>query len=179
MRKPITNFPFSVNCHHLLAAVLAGGLSLVIPSGTKAATGVEAPVGIWLDHTKRGAVEIYPCGSALCGRIIWMKSPIKTTGKPFRDARNPKKSLRQRTICGMKMIGRLHKTGKRTWDGGWIYDPERGKAFDLQLRQNSTDRLTITGYLMSPIFGKSYGWTRAPEDIGRCAPVVEAVLNGS
>ena len=31
------------------------------------------PTGIWYDHTGRGAVEISSCGSALCGRVVWLK----------------------------------------------------------------------------------------------------------
>ncbi len=177
MRNTAANFLSSIGRRNRTTVLMAGVLALVAFNGPQAATVARDPVGIWLDHTKRGAVEIYTCGSALCGRIIWMKAPIKPSGVPFRDLRNPKKSLRQRTICGLKMIGRLQKTGRRVWDGGWIYDPERGKAFDLQLKWQSTDRLTITGYLFSPAFGKTFGWTRAPDDIGRCAPEVEAVLN--
>jgi len=147
-------------------AALAGSGSHAV-----AATG---PKGIWLDQTKRGAIEIYDCGKALCGRVVWMKNPLKPSGKPVVDGRNPKTSLRTRTICGMKMMGGLRSTGARTWGDGWIYDPERGQEFSLKVTQRGADRLTVTGYILSPTFGKSFSWTRAPEDIGRCKPTVDA-----
>lgn len=145
----------------------------VIWVATTAATASDLK-GIWLDHTARGAVEIYDCGSSICGRLVWMKNPIKPSGEPFRDKRNSEPSLRNRTICGIQLIGRLRPDGAGDWGGGWIYDPERGQRFDLKVSQQGTNRLTITGYLVNPIFGKSFNWTRAAEDIGRCAPAVKA-----
>ena len=34
-----------------------------------------SPLGVWIDHTGRGAVEITDCGGKLCGRIVWVKDP--------------------------------------------------------------------------------------------------------
>lgn len=162
--------------HPYFAALVAS--VLVLTSGTTASGNADGqgPEGVWFDHTKRGAVEIFKCGRALCGRIVWMKNPLKPSGKPFRDLRNSDKSLRNRTICGMQMIGELRKTGRRTWQGGWIYDPERGQSFSLQVIQRGKDRLTITGYLLAPAFGKSFRWVRAPEDVDRCEETVKAAL---
>ncbi len=159
------------------AAGLTGGILLftaIMAFGNASFAATSGPEGIWLDHTKRGAIEIFKCGRSLCGRVVWMKKPLKPSGKPFRDLRNSDQSQRQRTICGMQMIGGLRKSGARTWSDGWIYDPERGQQFSLKLTQRGGDRLTVTGYLLSPAFGKSFAWTRAPKDVGRCAPVVKA-----
>ncbi|MGI9407165.1 MAG: DUF2147 domain-containing protein [Hyphomicrobiaceae bacterium] len=171
MRLFRNEFSAFIGFRTLAGAVI--GISL-LATPAKAATD---PVGIWLDHTKRGAVEIYSCGAHLCGRVVWMKNHLKSSGEPFRDRRNPKKSQRDRTICGMKMLGRLRASGSKKWSGGWIYDPERGKSFDVVIRARGANQLKVTGYLFSPAFGKTFTWTRAPEDIGRCAPKVEAALN--
>ncbi|MEL7543255.1 MAG: DUF2147 domain-containing protein [Pseudomonadota bacterium] len=134
----------------------------------------DLPVGIWLDHTKRGAIELYPCAENICGRVVWMKNPLKASGEPFRDRRNPDASKQNRTICGMNLIGGLQPDGRGNLLEGWIYDPERGQEFSAQIMRESDNTLVVTGYLMMPTFGKSFRWTKAPADIERCKPIVDA-----
>lgn len=163
------------------ARALLLGLSLVLATAPLASSDVIAaiaakkgPKGVWLDHTKRGAIEIYDCGRSLCGRVVWMKNPLQPSGEPVRDHRNAKKALRNRPICGMQMIGGLRRNTARTWSGGWIYDPERGQKFKLKVTQRGADRLTITGFLLTPAFGRSHAWTRASDETRRCAEVLKA-----
>ncbi|MEL6421508.1 MAG: DUF2147 domain-containing protein [Pseudomonadota bacterium] len=138
------------------------------------ASAVASPLGVWLDHTQRGAIELYECGASVCGRVVWMKNPLKENGRPVLDGRNPEAARRDRPICGMKIIGKLRRQGDGTWDGGWIYSPERGQEFSVRIIQRSAEALEVTGYIMAPTFGQTFRWTRAPDNIGACAPIVEA-----
>jgi uncharacterized protein (DUF2147 family) len=36
--------------------------------------GGDSPIGIWMDDTGQGAVEIPDCSGKLCGRVVWLKS---------------------------------------------------------------------------------------------------------
>jgi len=106
--------------------------------------------GIWIDHTGRGGVEISECGANLCGRIVWLK-----------DAGNKRG-------CGVQVIGNAKSVGKDTWDGGWIYDPEKNARYSVELKSAGADRLRVTGYMGSKLFSETMIWKRAPADLTRC-----------
>ncbi len=115
------------------------------------------PLGVWLNDTGRGAVEIKPCGSALCGRVVWLRDEKDSKG------------------CGKQIIGGAKSVGSNVWDGGWIYSPERGKTFDVELKPLSNGTLQVTGYAGVRFLSKTMIWTKAPADLKRCdAPAISA-----
>ncbi|MEZ5851398.1 MAG: DUF2147 domain-containing protein [Hyphomicrobiaceae bacterium] len=125
------------------------------------------PVGLWIDHTGRGAVEIAQCeGKAtLCGWIVWLKDPLDKRGKPLRDQLNEERAKRNRPICGLQILGELKQQRDGSWDLGWIYDPERGEAFDAELRMRGTDRLQVTGYKGFKFLSETFQWRRATDPV--------------
>jgi uncharacterized protein (DUF2147 family) len=151
-------------------AAFALGAALVLPElrDAQAAGQAAGPaeVGVWINHEGKGAVEIKPCGAALCGNIVWLKNPVNDQGQPLFDRRNPDETKRTRPICGLAVIGNVKRTSGG-WDEGWIYNPEEGAQFDVAL-QASGDRLTVTGYKGIKLFSKTLIWTRAPADLQRC-----------
>lgn len=150
-------------------------------------------MGLWLDHTGRGAVEITACGSKrkksgvgkqsiktsaknkktklpqLCGRIVWLAQPFDKKGRPLTDKLNKKASRRNRKICGLKIIGKVRRISKRVYDNGWIYDPEKGKYFDVELRLKSNNILQVKGYLGVKALNKTFMWKRISGDHERCS----------
>ena len=130
----------------------------------------EGLVGVWLDHTGRGAVEIVPCASELCGRIVWMKEPLDKTGKPLVDGQNSDKARRAAPICGLQIIGGLKQQRDGSWDNGWIYDPEQGESFDLEVRLLQDQSLQVKGYKVVKFLNETFKWQRLAETPGpRCA----------
>lgn len=126
--------------------------------------------GVWIDHTGRGAVEIAPCAEALCGRIVWLKEPTDKVGQPLRDAKNGDRAKRSQPICGLQILGGLKRQPDGSWDNGWIYDPEQGESFDVELRLRSVDVLQVKGYKGLKFLSETYQWRRALEPPGpRCA----------
>src|SRR5215813_5551052 len=115
-----------------------------------AATG---PTGVWIDHTGRGAVEITECAGALCGRIVWLK-----------DAGN-------KSVCGKQIIGSARRSSVGTWDGGWIYDPDRDTRYSVELKLLDANKLRVMGYMGSKLFSETYTWKRASTDLERCDAV--------
>ncbi|MGE0765477.1 MAG: DUF2147 domain-containing protein [Hyphomicrobiaceae bacterium] len=131
----------------------------------------SGPVGVWIDHTGRGAVEISSCGVGLCGRIIWMKQPFDKSGHPLLDQLNENRRLRGRPICGLQIIGDLKPMRDGSWDQGWIYDPEQGERFDVELRLREPNVLQVTGYKGLKFLSETYRWRRAAElPAPACAP---------
>jgi len=113
------------------ASVAISGLALGFGAGTAdAAPPLE--MGVWINHTGKGAVEIRPCGATgasanrLCGFIVWLKEPNKKNGEPLTDGYNPEPSKRRRTICGLPVLGSLQRVSGG-WDNGWVYDPSRAR----------------------------------------------------
>lgn len=128
-----------------LAAVAALALAA---TGTAQAAG--GPAGLWYDETGRGAVEIADCGGSLCGKVVWIK-----------DADNDK-------ACGMQILGGIRPAGGAVWQGGWVYDPDRERKFDVELTLKG-DKLVVFGYAGIKMFGESVTWTRAPANLKRCS----------
>ncbi len=110
------------------------------------------PTGLWFDHNGRGAVEIAPCtgGKGLCGYVVHIK-----------DEKNAKR-------CGMQILGNVTPGG-----GGWIYSPDRGKKYSVELTQTGEDTLRVVGNAGS-FFSKTFTWNRAPNDIARCGETTAA-----
>ncbi len=132
----------------------AGGAVLltlcVLPASALAASDAT---GVWLNDTGRGAIEIKPCGAALCGHVVWVKDGSDAKG------------------CGRQIIGDARKVGGAVWDNGWIYSPERKKRYDVELKPLDGERLRVTGYAGSKFFSKTMIWKRAPADLQRCGTV--------
>lgn len=155
-------------------AILAAGLFLATTPLRAQAPAPE--LGVWYNHTGKGAVEIYRCQqdpSRLCGRIIWLREATYDNGEPLRDRRNSNALLRDRTICGLPVLGNLQQSSGGGWANGWVYDPEKGSTFGASIKANSGDQLTMTGY--KAIFSKSYTWKRAPADLPRCGQLEQVV----
>jgi uncharacterized protein (DUF2147 family) len=135
-----------------------------------ASTGPEVS-GVWIDHTGQGAVEIGPCPAApqkLCGHVVWMRDPLDKTGRPRKDDRNPDRAKRGQPMCGTQIIGDLSRGVAGAWDKGWIYNPEDGDRFDVEVRLRSRDQLQVLGYLGLKFLGETFAWKRAPVDLARC-----------
>lgn len=152
-------------------AVLTGGPAFAqrpqpLPPPSAPAAG---PVGVWIDDTGRGAVEIKPCGANLCGLIYWLQEPISTkSGRPVTDAYNPDPAKRTRAVCGLQVIGSAKQQPDGSWDEGWIYDPKVGKSYDVTFALEKQDRLSVTGYKGVKFLSKTFVWTRAPANLPRC-----------
>jgi len=150
------------------AAAVASALSFAaaaqsVPPATPTVTTPPPAVGLWLDHTGRGAVEISECGGALCGRIVWLKEPTDKAGNPLRDILNEDRSKRTRPICGLQIIGDVRPQRDGSWDAGWIYDPEQGEAFDVELRMRGPDALQVKGYKGLKFLSQTFQWRRIAE----------------
>jgi uncharacterized protein (DUF2147 family) len=140
----------------------AAGAALI--TGAMMATGLAQNTGeiagTWIDHTGRGAVEIHPCGDRLCGRIAWLKEP-QVRGAPAKDAKG-------RPLCGLQIIGDLKPQRNGAWEDGWIYNPEEGQTFNVEITLQSRDTLKVTGYMGIKLLSEDFIWKRASEKLASC-----------
>jgi uncharacterized protein (DUF2147 family) len=125
--------------------------------------------GIWYDDTGKGAVKIEVCTpTTLCGKIYWLKEPMTPKGEPKIDRYNPEPTMRTRPICGLPVLGDLQQLREGGFDNGWVYDPKEGKSYSVALDLIGPDKLKVTGYKGMRFLGKSFIWTRAPDDLPAC-----------
>ncbi len=151
------------------AAAGAAATGILIAAAMSASAAGQLPeVGTWIDHSGKGAVEIQPCGDRLCGRIVWLESLVNAEGKPLRDRYNPSPEKRNRPICGLSVLGNLQRLPEGGWDGGWIYDPNKGEAYDVAVQAVSPEKLQVVGYKGIKLFSRTFVWTRAEEGLPRC-----------
>jgi uncharacterized protein (DUF2147 family) len=143
----------------LLALALASGAAAEGPAP-------DSPVGRWLSESKRGVIDIEPCGDKLCGKLVWMIEPLRN-GTPAVDEKNPDTALRTRPLCGLAMLGDFHQDKPDHWDGGWIYDPDSGKTYQAMFTLDG-QQLQLRGYVVNPYFGQTQTWTRPKPDYGSC-----------
>lgn len=127
--------------------------------------------GIWIDHTGRGAIELTRCGQALCGNIVWLEQPNDEKGVPLTDGNNPDTRLRNRPICGLPVIGGAKPSAAGVFDEGWIYNPEDGKSYTVEVKQVSSNVITVTGYLGLKFLGETFTWKRAQPNLVKCTQV--------
>ena len=106
--------------------------------------------GLWYDDTGRSAIKISNCGDGLCGRIAWLKNSA------------------HKSACGTSIIGGVEKVGN-VYDNGWIYDPERGRKFDVELKLLNEKELRVKGYAGTKWLSKTMIWNRAPSNLKLCS----------
>ena len=109
----------------------------------------ESPLGVWIDHTGRGAVEITDCGGNLCGKVVWVADQANAKG------------------CGLQILGDVKPMGDGTFDEGWIYDPDKDAKYDVELVPQG-NKMKVVGYAGVKLFSQTFTWTRATEELERC-----------
>lgn len=116
-----------------------------------------APVtGRWVTQSKDGVVEIYECGTTVCGKLAkFLVTPPNGVGQ--KDIHNPDKTLRGRTLLGMNILTGFKEAGSQ-WKGQ-IYDPKSGKTYRSVVYKGKSGNLVVKGCI-GP-FCQAQTWTMA------------------
>jgi uncharacterized protein (DUF2147 family) len=139
-----------INATALTAAAIT---AVLLSAGTARAE--QTPLGVWIDHTGRGAVEIKDCNGNLCGYVAWVKDSKDANG------------------CGEQIIGDVKPVGGGTWDNGWIYDPDSDSKYDVELTPKG-ETLKVVGYAGTKWLSETMTWKRAPADLQKCTKETQA-----
>ena len=115
------------------------------------------------------AVWIEDCDGLLCGRIYWQKKPLSAAGQPKHDRHNPDAALRERPLCGLKILTGFRRTKDRAWSAGHIYNPNDGRTYSSTLQLEADGSLSVRGYVGLSLFGKTVEWVRPQETLERCS----------
>jgi uncharacterized protein (DUF2147 family) len=124
-------------------AVLASVFLNVTSSAGASLT--DDPSGIWLTQAGDAKVAVSRCGAALCGRVVWLKSPIDSaTGKPQVDDKNTNPRLAKRPIIGLQLFSGMRSQGPRKWSGR-IYNADDGKSYTSNVTLVDSTKLNVEG----------------------------------
>jgi uncharacterized protein (DUF2147 family) len=143
-------------------------LLLAVGRTAYAASGVS-PEGVWWTEKKDGIVEIYRCGGALCGRLLWFRIDPADPNPQGLDLRNPDPAQRSRSLCGLTfMTGFKPAAAPNSWEDGLVYDADNGKTYHANLMLQGDGTLSLHGYIGIPLFGASEAWTRDTQPVPHC-----------
>lgn len=146
----------------MLRYAIATAATLALLIATIAARAAAPVEGAWLTEPKTGIVEIFRCSGddALCGRLVWVQIKPSDHNPQAVDNRNPAAALRARPLCGLAMMWGFRADGANHWSGGAVYDPESGNTYRAEMTLQPDGRLSVRGYVIVPLFGRSETWTR-------------------
>lgn len=128
----------------------------------------DTPEGRWLTEAKDGVVEVYRCGEALCGRLVWFRMRSLHDNPQALDVHNPTAELRSRSLCGLVILSGFRPDGRDHWADGSAYDPDSGHTYSGEMSMKPDGRLSLRGYIGISLFGRSEEWTRYDQPITRC-----------
>lgn len=143
-------------------------VGLALPAHGRAAD--RSPVGLWWAEGGGAQVEIAPCGDALCGRVVWLRSPFDEHGCDLTDRANPDRALRGRSLIGLEILDGLVPDAREagTWRDGHVYDPTSGTTYRCTLRLDGDDRVRVRGYYGIELLGRTTTWIRVGTERAAC-----------
>lgn len=110
-------------------------------------------VGMWLNPSGEGKVDIYESNGKFFGKLYLVKDKSK------KDTQNPDEKLKSRALNGVVILNNFTKKGN-SYEGGEIYDPKSGKTYSCKMKLKGDDALDIRGFIGISMFGRSETWTR-------------------
>ncbi|ATQ43780.1 DUF2147 domain-containing protein [Caulobacter mirabilis] len=112
--------------------------------------------GRWRTPGNGGEVEVYPCGGAVCGKLISSAHIAKDPGAL--DAKNKDPKLASRKLKGLTFLTGF-TGGPTEWKGGKVYNPEDGNTYSGTITAVGADTLKLKGCVVAPLC-KTQTWTR-------------------
>jgi uncharacterized protein (DUF2147 family) len=134
-------------------------ISWTITGFTNTNDNPDAVLGVWLNSSGKGQIQVYKQGNKYYGKLIWLKEPNDEQGKPKLDVNNPDKNAKNKPLLGLVILRDfVHDDGE--WTGGRIYDPQNGKDYKCYMKLKDPKTLNVRGYIGISMLGRTEVWTR-------------------
>jgi uncharacterized protein (DUF2147 family) len=116
------------------------------------------PNGLWLTEKGDARIQVSQCGSALCGKVVWLREAIDpATGRAQTDSKNPNASLASRPMIGVQLFIGMRPAGPGRWTGR-IYNADDGGVYESNIAWMGPNTLRVEGCLGAICGGEN--WTR-------------------
>jgi uncharacterized protein (DUF2147 family) len=116
-------------------------------------------IGLWASNEVNVRIEVFKEGNTYKGKIVYLKDPKDSSGKPKTDVKNHDPKLRNRPLMGLVILENL-KFENGEWAHGKIYDPETGGYYKCYVTMKNKNELHIRAYMGFSLFGKTIDWYR-------------------
>jgi len=155
--------------HRTFVAALGFLAAALFAAGAPSLAYAADPSGIWEKDDGSAKMEVKKCGRGICSKIVWLKNPNDSRGKPLHDARNEDPSMRDRPIIGLPLFGSMMPTETSVWVGT-VYNPEEGHIYtDVKVTLVSRQKIMLRGCKAWLLCGEKY-WTRSQLPPSPAAP---------
>lgn len=163
------------------AARAAAAVPLLLLACGASVGHAAGPEGRWYAEGGAAQVEIAPCGDALCGEIVWLRSPFDENGCPLTDRQNSDETLQKRPIVGLQILSDLTPVREEPgrWSGGSVYDPTSGRTYRCVMSLDGADRLHVRGYFGITLLGRTTTWIRVGAEQSVCEQHASALRAGA
>ena len=150
-------------------SVVSGALCLALTGRAWAADQAPSPLGDWITQDHESVVEIAPCSSGLCGKIVGLRHN-HPPGEVPKDVHNSDAAKRDTPLCGLLILGSFKPSDEAgKWEDGWAYDPDSGSTYSGNFRLDGPDTLKLRGFIGISLLGRTETWTReGPDSHNRC-----------
>ena len=118
--------------HRAFAPALGALAAVFMAGGEPSYASAADPSGIWAKEDGSAKMDVKKCGRGICSKIVWLKNPEDSRGRPLRDARNENTSMRDRPIIGLPLFINMVAIDSSSWQGS-VYNPEEGKVMVVVL----------------------------------------------
>jgi len=124
----------------------------------------QSPVGKWKtidDKTgiEKSIIEITEENGLFKANIIELLEEEHKGQNPLCEPCKGKK--KNSPVIGLEIMWDIEESGKNSWSGGKIMDPENGKTYGCKLSLESEDKLKVRGFLGFAALGRNQFWYRA------------------
>lgn len=133
-------------------------LALTSAASADAPAPTERILGRWITESRNLEVEIAPCGVALCGTVTRVLA-----NRSMQNLEVEVKSFDGRPALGMTILSEFTSAGGGEWNGK-IYNRENGKTYKCVIVPLGPTQLSVRGYVLLPLFGKTQIWNRVVEN---------------
>ena len=146
--------------HRAFAPTLGALAVIFVAAGVPSYASAADPSGIWAKEDGSAKMEVKKCGRDICSKIVWLRSPEDSRGRPLRDARNENTSMRDRPIIGLALFINMVAIDSSSWQGS-VYNPEEGKVYnDVKVTLASRNQIVLKGCKAWLLCGEKV-WTRS------------------
>ncbi len=116
-------------------------LAMAALASAMAAAAPQEAEGVWIRENGASKIRIAPCGDALCGVVIWLRSP------------------RSKAHVGQKIFFDMVCADQNSWTGH-AFNPEDGKTYSGRMVV-SGKKLRTSGCVFGGLICKTVYWARS------------------
>lgn len=114
------------------------------------------PVGVWLTEKGDARIQVSQCGSALCGKVVWLREATDpATGRPQTDSKNPNPALASRPMIGVQLFIGMQPSDPGRW-AGRIYNADDGGVYESKIAWMGPNTLRVEGCLGAICGGENW-----------------------